>query len=115
MHDAVYERADRGIRFKSTRGRGNVVENIWIERIRMKDIHIGAITFNTAYPGAVKGGPAPLFRNVHIRDVEIDKAANAIMMSGLPEMWLENFDFRNIRITNAQNGARVSRTKGMTK
>jgi polygalacturonase len=113
VHDAVYERSDRGIRFKSTRGRGNVVENIWIDNIRMHDIHMYAISFNTSYPGAVRG-PAPLFRNIHIKNVEIDQAANGIVMGGLPEMWLENYTFKNIKITNARTGVEMSNVRNLS-
>lgn len=37
---------DIGLRFKSTRGRGGIVENIWIEDIYMKDIPTDALSFN---------------------------------------------------------------------
>jgi polygalacturonase len=47
---------DTGLRFKSTMGKGSVVENIFIENIYMKDIQNEAITFNMLYKdaGAVK-------------------------------------------------------------
>ncbi len=114
VHNARFERADRGIRFKSTRGRGNVVENIYIENIRMKDIHAEAIIFNTSYPGAIAGGPAPQFRNIYISNIECDTAATAISMVGLPEKWLENFRFKDVKITNAGNGAFLNRAKNIT-
>jgi len=121
VHDAVFERADRGIRFKSTRGRGNVVEDIWIENIRMKDIRRHAISFSTSYSNPVEGGPAPLFRNIRIANVRCDNVATnegkpsaALYMSGLPDMWLENFSFRDIRITNARKGAQISRARNIT-
>ncbi len=114
VHNARFERADRGIRFKSTRGRGNVVENIYIENIRMKDIHEEAIIFNTSYPGGFVGGAPPQFRNIFISDVECDIAATAISMTGLPEKWLENFRFKDVKITNADNGAFLNRAKNIT-
>ena len=47
---------DLGIRFKTTRGRGGVVERIWISDIVMKDIPTDAIGFNMYYGG---GSPIP--------------------------------------------------------
>jgi polygalacturonase len=47
---------DLGIRFKTTRGRGGVVEKIWISDIVMKDIPTDAIGFNMYYSG---GSPIP--------------------------------------------------------
>ena len=45
---------DVGLRFKTTRGRGGVVEKIWIRDIQMNDIPTDAIGFNMYY-----GGEAP--------------------------------------------------------
>jgi len=42
---------DVGLRFKSTRGRGGIVENIFIDGISMTDIKTDAITFNMYYGG----------------------------------------------------------------
>ncbi|HSE35686.1 MAG TPA: glycoside hydrolase family 28 protein, partial [Blastocatellia bacterium] len=47
---------DLGVRFKTTRGRGGVVEKIWISDIVMKDIPTDAIGFNMYYSG---GSPIP--------------------------------------------------------
>ena len=46
---------DIGLRFKSTRGRGGVVENIRVANVRMTDISSDAINFNLYY-----GGKSPL-------------------------------------------------------
>ncbi|MBS3771971.1 MAG: glycoside hydrolase family 28 protein [Bacteroidales bacterium] len=111
VHDAYFEGADRGIRFKTERGRGNIVENIYIENIRMKSIDYEAITFNTYYTGPDVRGPAPLIRNIHIDSVECDGANTAIRMVGLPEKWLENLWFNDIKITNSKSGALLKRIK----
>ncbi|MDR1951358.1 MAG: glycoside hydrolase family 28 protein, partial [Bacteroidales bacterium] len=42
---------DVGLRFKSTRGRGGVVENIWIEDINMTNIPTEALLFDLFYAG----------------------------------------------------------------
>ena len=42
---------DVGLRFKSTRGRGGLVRNIWCDSIYMKDIVAEAVTFNLYYAG----------------------------------------------------------------
>jgi polygalacturonase len=111
VHDAFFDGSDRGIRFKSTRGRGNVVENIFIENIRMQNITRQAINFNTFYTGGVEGGPAPRFRNVYISNVQVDGAATAIELIGLPEMWLENINISNAVFENVRSGALAQRVK----
>lgn len=42
---------DVGLRFKSKRGRGGIVENIWITNVSMMDIPTEPITFNLYYGG----------------------------------------------------------------
>src|SRR5699024_10919253 len=72
VHDAHFEGTDRGIRFKTERGRGNVIENIYIRDITMKDIESQAINFNSYYSGPGITGPAPAIRNIDIRNIQID-------------------------------------------
>ncbi|MFH5831159.1 glycoside hydrolase family 28 protein [Halalkalibaculum sp. DA3122] len=114
VHNAYFEGADRGIRFKTERGRGNVIEDIFIRNIRMRDIENQAINFNTFYTGPEATGPAPLIRNIEIRDVQIDSVPTAISLIGLPEKWLENITLQNIQVSNAGEGARIERVKNLT-
>ncbi len=113
VHNAYFEGSDRGIRFKTERGRGNVIENIFIRDIRMKDINRQAINVNTFYTGPEARGPAPLLRNVDIRDVQIDGVPEAITLIGLPEKWLENISLTNITVRNAKIGAQITRVKNL--
>ena len=112
---------DVGLRFKSTRGRGGVVENIFIDGISMTDITTYAITFNMYYGGKsvaevlADGGSqsetkpmpvteeTPVFRNIDIRNVTCSHAGFAMEFNGLPEMPIEGINLKNIRIV-AQNG-----------
>ncbi|HSL86835.1 MAG TPA: hypothetical protein VK861_07855, partial [Bacteroidales bacterium] len=108
------EGSDRGIRFKTERGRGNIIENIYIRNIRMKNLTYEAINMNTFYTGPGAMGPSPLIRNIHIKDIEIDGVPTAIALIGLPEKWLENITLENIVIKNAERGARINRVKNLT-
>lgn len=114
VYDAYFEGADRGIRFKTERGRGNVIEDIYIRDIEMKDITYEAINFNTFYTGPDVVGPSPLVRNIDIRDIKIDGVPNAIVLIGLPEKWLENITLENILVENAGEGARITRVKNLS-
>ena len=107
---------DVGLRFKSTRGRGGVVENIYISNVRMRDIPTNAISFNLFYSGrsasevlelGSDGKPpellpvteeTPQFRNITIRDITCDGARTGILLQGLPEMNLANVQLDNIRM-----------------
>jgi polygalacturonase len=95
---------DVGLRFKSNRGRGGIVENIYISNIEMINIPSQAISFNLYYSGMsvsedMEEGTAgqlpklipvteetPQFKNIFIRDVNCNGAYQGIFLQGLPEM-----------------------------
>ena len=107
---------DVGLRFKSNRGRGGVVENIYISNIEMMNIPTQAISFNLYYSGrsasedmeAGVDGKAPehlpvteetpQFKNIFIHDVNCKGAFQGIFLQGLPEMNLENVQLENIKM-----------------
>jgi len=107
---------DVGLRFKSNRGRGGVVENIYISNVEMMNIPTQAISFNLFYSGrsssedleaGVDGVVAkllpvteetPQFKNIFIRNVNCKGALLGIQLQGLPEMNLENLELENIRM-----------------
>src|SRR5690606_19940005 len=49
VYDCSFIGTDIGLRFKTTRGRGGVVENIFIKNINMKDIANEAVLFDMYY------------------------------------------------------------------
>ncbi|MCB0635389.1 MAG: right-handed parallel beta-helix repeat-containing protein [Lewinella sp.] len=106
---------DVGLRFKSTRGRGGVVENIHISDIDMVEIPTEAIRFNLFY-----GGNSPIleadqdaeteardeallpvteetpsFRDIHMRNIRVTNSHIAAQFQGLPEMNLQNVTLQN--------------------
>lgn len=109
---------DVGLRFKSKRGRGGVVENIWVKNVSMFDIPTEAVIFNLYYGGMsaaeaqaagknkaeeIKPEPVteetPCFRNIYIEDVVCRNANRAMFFNGLPEMPVQNINLKNIDIT----------------
>jgi len=107
---------DVGLRFKSNRGRGGVVENIFISNIEMINIPAQAISFDLYYGGKsaseamddgdtkketaipIASEETPQFKNITIRDINCKGAFQGIFLQGLPEMNLENITFENIRM-----------------
>lgn len=113
VHNAYFNGSDRGIRFKSRRGRGNVVENIYIRDIRLENITHEAIHLDKYYGGVGETGLAPLFKDVFISNIEINGAQTGIEIMGLPEKYFENISFENITITNVRDGARFTRVNNI--
>ncbi len=115
---------DIGLRFKTTRGRGGVVENIFIKDIYMKDIPAEAILFDMYYmakdPVALVGEKrelpqveakpvdetTPVFRNFHISNVYCSGAEKGIFVRGVPEMHVQNIVLENM-VLQAHKGIDV--------
>jgi polygalacturonase len=101
VSNCVFEGTDRGIRIKSTRGRGGVVEDVRVSNIVMRRIRDEAITLNMFYtdaPAEPVSDRTPRFRNIHIEGVTAD-AGQAGTLLGLPESPLEDVSLDNISIT----------------
>jgi len=113
VSDCSFLGTDVGLRFKSTRGRGGVVENIHIENIRMNDIARDAIIFNLFYAGLaptemgdnpveglISSAPevseeTPEFRNITISGIQCQGAERALNIMGLPEMPVSGLKLEN--------------------
>ncbi|MDL2304108.1 glycoside hydrolase family 28 protein [Bacteroides sp. OttesenSCG-928-D19] len=128
--DCMFLGTDVGLRFKSTRGRGGVVENIWIKNINMMDIPTEPLLFDLFYSGKsamedLEEGreanhelPAvteetPSFRNIFIKNVKCRGSRRAMFFNGLPEMKIENVQVEDAVITS-QIGAELVQTRGVT-
>ncbi len=114
---------DVGLRFKSTRGRGGIVENIWVDNITMINIPTEPINFNLYYGGKsaievlesgetvpVEVAPEPVdittpcFRNIFISNLTCSNARRALYFNGLPEMPIKNIQLKNIYVTSDLGG-----------
>lgn len=122
---------DIGLRFKTTRGRGGVVENIFIKDIYMKDIPAEAILFDMYYmakdPVALAGEKrelprveakpvdetTPVFRNFHISNVYCSGAEKGIFLRGVPEMHVQNIVLENM-VLQADKGIDVQEASNIT-
>ncbi|MDL2281889.1 glycoside hydrolase family 28 protein [Parabacteroides sp. OttesenSCG-928-G06] len=126
--DCMFLGTDVGLRFKSTRGRGGVVENIWIENINMCNIPTEPLLFDLFYGGKsaveeLEEGKTiweetvpvteetPAFRNINIRNIQCAGARRAMYFNGLPEMKIKDVNVENVVITS-QLGAELVHTEG---
>jgi hypothetical protein len=117
VYNCSFMGTDIGLRFKTTRGRGGVVENIYVKNIRMKDIEGDAILWDMYYftkppkAGEVVEVPAvteatPRFRNFQISDIVCNGAKRGIFIRGLPEMKVKDIELSNI-VLKADKGAEI--------
>ena len=116
VNNCVFMGTDIGLRFKSTRGRGGIVEKIYIKNVRMTDIAAEAIGFTMYYGGKapldadgelanIDQKPVPVseetpqFRDIYIEDVICRGARTAVVLQGLPEMPIRGIHLRNVSVT----------------
>ena len=128
----LYIGTDVGLRFKSTRGRGGVVENIFIRDVNMINIPNEGLLFDLFYGGKGAGEETeeeiaarmnaeappvseetPAFRNIVIENVRGANIQRAIYFNGLPEMKIQNVTLSNIAISSTY-GALFRQTNGLT-
>lgn len=113
ISDCSFIGTDVGLRFKSTRGRGGVVENIYIRDIVMTNIPEEPLLFDLFYGKKGKATAdsippvseeTPIFRDIHIQDIVCRGAGRAMYFNGLPEMKIQNITIDNVAIINASSG-----------
>ena len=121
---------DVGLRFKSCRGRGGVVKNIYIEDIVMMNIPTEPLLFDLHYGGksaveaAAEGASpfdveyvevdetTPQFRDIYIKDVVCSGAARAMYFNGIPEKNIENIVVEDCEIVSIK-GADLRYSNGV--
>lgn len=133
VSDCTFMGTDVGLRFKSTRGRGGVVEGIYINNIYMIDIPHEPLLFDLFYGGKAAGEETeedlagrmksnvppvtvetPAFRDIHISNIICKGAGRAMFFNGLPEMPISNVSVKNVVISDAKEGIVISQAKGVT-
>ncbi|MCX2453978.1 glycoside hydrolase family 28 protein [Pedobacter sp. PLR] len=130
ISDCTFIGTDIGLRFKTTRGRGGVVENIYAKNINMKDIAGEAILFDMYYAavdpvpltGEQREAPkvellpvteeTPVFRKFYIQNVVCDGAAKAVFVRGLPEMSISDIYLDNL-VIKADEGVDIQEAKNI--
>lgn len=113
VSNCVFMGTDVGLRFKTTRGRGGVVENIFVDGVDMTDIAGEAILFDMYYaakdpvpqqgesnelpviPAQPLSESTPQFKSFQIRNVRCKGAETAILIRGLPEMAVKDILIEN--------------------
>lgn len=117
ISNCIFEGTDRGIRIKTRRGRGGIVEDIRVSNIIMKDVMCPFAFYMYYHCG--KGGQekrvwdkslypidetTPIVRRIYLSDIIVRQArAAAGFLYGLTEMPIEDVVFSNIVIDMADN------------
>lgn len=98
------DRVDFGLQIKSMRGRGGIVENIWMRNISIRRASEQALLVNMQYGTPIDPTltTPPVFRNIFFQNIECRRTGDAIIIKGLP-----NNPVRDIRLSNITISAKT--------
>ncbi len=114
ISNCVFDGTDRGIRIKTTRGRGGSVEEIRVDNIVMKNIKLEALLLDMQYskaPPEPVSERTPQFKNIHYSNITA-QAKTAVYINGLEEMPIEGITFSDIQFTG-ENGIVIKKAKNI--
>ncbi len=119
VHDCTFDGDTNGIRIKSMRDRGGLVEDIHYDNLKMTDVK-WPILFNAYYqtppttdPGQPVGPQTPLFRDIRVSNLTATSPKTAGMIVGLPESLISDVVLENVNIT-AQTGLVIRSASAIT-
>lgn len=134
VRDCTFQDTENGIRIKSVRGRGGVVENVRFSNIQMTHVN-PAITFTCYYMTNSAGDPVPrfppeqdaahpisettpVFRDISVSNLTATCTESAGIIIGLPESLISNVDLEDVNLRAASGltirNARDIRLKNVT-
>jgi len=128
VRNCTFENTENGLRIKSQRGKGGLVQNIHYSDITMTNV-IPAITLTCYYmnnsagdaaqPSASKQDAAelansktPVFRDIYLSNLTATCQKGAGVITGLPESEISNVVLENVRIS-AATGLVIKNAKGI--
>lgn len=103
VSNCTFTGTDRGIRIKTQRGRGGVVEDLRFDTIVMRRV-VCPFVINGYYFTDIDSDPiavdesTPMVRNVHFHNVTARDVSFAGFFAGIPEQPFEGISFSNVRI-----------------
>ena len=129
VKNCTFANTENGIRIKSQRGKGGIVENLVCDGITMSNVN-PAITLTCYYANNSSGDAAqsatittaddatkasekiPTYRNIRISNLTATCPKAAGIITGLPESCITNVVLENVKITAAKPFA-ISNAKGV--
>jgi polygalacturonase len=110
----VCQGTEKGVRIKSTRGRGGVIENVRFDHWTMDSVAeaINVTNYYTRGPEEPVSQRTPIFRNIAISNMTINHSPLMINIEGLVEMPVTGLQISNV-IATGKVGMRAYNTLAM--
>jgi polygalacturonase len=128
VRNCIFSGTDVGLRFKSVRGRGGVIEKIYIDGIQMRNIATDAILFDMYYAGGAPIAEAkrdltirssepvtdrtPQFKDFFVKNLICKGADRAVVINGLPELAIKNMVLDQVSV-ESKRGAFIADADGV--
>ena len=123
VKNCTFEDTDNGLRIKSRRGKGGIVDGITYTDCTLKNCHpaISIMTYyqdstNDKFPRDDKAQPmddtTPIFRNITIKNITGNSTISAGLIVGLPESPIENVLLENVTLAGKE-GLTIANAKGV--
>ena len=116
VDDCEFIGTDRGLRIKSMRGRGGVIEDIYYQNVRHVDLRLFDVELTTFYASSTLvplTQKAPTIRRVYVKNVTGNGGKTAAEIVGLPEVPIEGVVFEDVAIAS-ENGVRCTDCQNVT-
>jgi polygalacturonase len=110
----VCQGTEKGVRIKSTRGRGGLIENVRFDHWTMDSVDeaINVTNYYTRGPEEPVSQRTPVFRNIAISNMTINHSPLMINIEGLPEMPVAGLQISDV-IASGKVGMRAHDTLAM--
>jgi polygalacturonase len=116
VRDCTFDGTDFGVRLKSGRDRGGLVEYLSYENLTMKNVKT-SVLIDSYYP-TIPENPAaeaakpisaktPIWRHIRIKNLKSENSGAAIRILGLSEMPVQDVTLSNILIS-AKTGVEIT-------
>ncbi len=106
FENTTIDRVDFGLQMKSMRGRGGIIENIWMRNIQIRRASKQAILVDMQYgtPTDPFSPLLPSFHTIHFQNIDCRRTDEAIVLRGLEQSHIQDIHLSNITIGAKSEG-----------
>jgi polygalacturonase len=105
-YNCKFNNTDRGLRFKTMKGRGGYIKNLWFKNIEMNNIKGEAIIINMKYGGSSiqpRGDKMPELANFNFDNIKSSNSKTCIKVIGADNHKIKDISLKNINMSG-KNG-----------